>query len=328
MKTAFITGIFGQDGRHLTRVLLGRGYKVCGFVRNDSPVDPLWLEEDVQIFRGDITDYPSVCNALNFSQPNEVYHLAAMTFVPQSWATPIRMMEVNTLGTLNLLESVRQICPESRVLFACSSEAFGNVPAPQSEDSPMKPSSVYGLTKLDGYHLCRFYRDHHGLYVAVAISFNHESPIRPTRFVTRKITNGLARIMTGKQKKISLGALDSHRDWGYALDFTMAMNDMLQLQNPEVIVLGTGWTHSVSHFTDLALNYFGLDWHVVEEDELLKRPEDIHELRADCSKAKSLLNWDPMGVNNLVKMMCRYDYEFEMGKNPDWIPELVGVNHA
>ena len=321
-KIALITGISGQDGRHLVQILHERGYTVHGLLRGGLARD-INLDEEMPfvIFHdGDVTDYSSVYRALYRSVPNEIYHLAAMTFVPMSWSTPVRMVEVNTLGTLNVLEAVRNACPSARVLFAGSSEAFGNSPAPQNEQSPMKPTSVYGLTKLDGLHLCRLYRDHYDLYVSAAISFNHESPIRPIRFVTRKITNTLAKIKLEKEKVLKLGNLDAYRDWGYAKDYVEMMVSILQLEAPQDFVIGTGETHSVQEWVTSALRYFHLPGFVVETDEYLKRPEDINELRAANFKLKAEFIWNPMKFDELVHMMCKYDLELENGEDPSWLP--------
>lgn len=228
MPKAFITGISGQDGRHLAPYLKSLNYEISGLVRGqDFQRRESLLEEldYVKLFEGDITDQASLIKVLKETQPDEIYHLAAVSYVPMSWIAPTHVMDVNVGGTVNILEAMKQVAPNSKIVLASSSEIFGNVPCPQWEGSPTRPASIYGISKLVDLHLARQYRDHFSMFTSAAISFNHESPaLRPPCFVTRKITRGVARIKAGLQEKIELGNLDAKRDWGFALDYVIGMH--------------------------------------------------------------------------------------------------------
>ncbi len=321
MPKAFITGIGGQDGRHLAPYLKSLGYEVYGLLRgqNFEKRDSLKNELNfVKFYEGDITDQASLISIMKEVKPDEVYHLAGVSYVPMSWSAPSHVMEVNVLGTINLLDAVRYASPYSRVVVASSSEIFGNVQCPQHELSSMKPVSVYGLSKLSMLHLVRQYRDHYNLFTSAAISFNHESPLRPANFVTRKITRGVARVKCGLQEKIHLGNLDARRDWGYALDYMVAMRRILNHQYAEDFVLGTGVSHSIRDLLTTACRKAGLplDYSkIIEIHESEKRPEDIAELRADPSKANDVLDWSATtNFDTLIDMMVKYDLEEARGK--------------
>ncbi len=323
MPKAFITGIGGQDGRHLAPYLRSLGYEVHGLVRGQDfeKRDILKHELDfVKFHEGDITDQASLISTMKAIRPDEVYHLAGASYVPMSWSAPSYVMEVNVLGTINLLEAVRHTSPYSRVVVASSSEVFGNVRCPQHELSSMKPVSVYGLSKLCILHLARQYRDHYDLFTSCAISFNHESPLRPPNFVTRKITRGVARIKCGLQEKIQLGNLDAKRDWGYALDYMIGMHKIVNHKYADDFVLGTGASYSVRELLAIACehNDIGLDpFKIIELHDSERRPEDIMELRADPVKAHDTLDWEAeTSFDTLIDMMVRYDLSEVRGK-PD-----------
>src|SRR3990170_760420 len=296
LRKAFITGIGGQDGRHLAPYLHQNGYDVGGLVRGQDFEKRELLERELsyaKLYEGDITDFGSLIKALVDWKPNEVYHLAAVSYVPLSWKAPSHVLEVNILGTVNILEAVKEVAPKAKIVVASSSEIYGNVAAPQSEMSPMRPASVYGLSKLTDLHLTRQHRDHYGMFACTAISSNHESPLRPPIFVTRKVTRSLARIECGLQDTIEMGNLESRRDWGYSLDYMVGMHKILQHREPDDFVLGTGVSHSVKDLLDEAVKHTKIAdiSQILQSRRSLLRPEDIGESRADPSKAHRILGW-------------------------------------
>ncbi len=312
MTKAFITGIGGQDGRHLSPYLFQKGYEVAGLIRGQNFDQRELLEHELhyaKLYDGDITDLGSLVKALQDWQPDEVYHLAAVSYVPVSWTAPSHVLEVNVLGTVNILEAVKQIVPNAKIVVASSSEIFGNVPAPQNEQSPMRPASVYGLSKLTDLHLTRQYRDHYGLWASTAISSNHESCLRPPIFVTRKVTRSLARIKSGLQDKIKMGNTQARRDWGYSLDYMVGFHQIIEMTGPDDYVLGTGISHSVQDLLEIAAGILEINLDdVLEGDQKLFRPEDVNESRADPSHAIATFGWNPStSFEELIKTMCDYD---------------------
>ena len=311
---AFITGVSGQDGRHLAPYLHQNGYDIAGLVRGQDFEKRELLEKELpyaKLYEGDITDFGSLIKALADWKPDEVYHLAAISFVPLSWVAPSHVLEVNVIGTVNILEAVKGIAPGAKIVIASSSEVFGNVPIPQSETSPMKPVSVYGLSKLTDLHLTRQYRDHYGMFACAAISSNHESPLRPPCFVTRKVTRSMARIEHGLQDKIEMGNLKSKRDWGYSLDYMVGMHEILQQSIPKDFVLGTGISHSVGELLQEAYSCTlisrSLD-DILEQRDIFLRPEDVSESKADPREAYKVLGWrTETSFEKLIEMMMDYD---------------------
>lgn len=328
---AFITGIGGQDGRHLAPYLYQKGYGVAGLVRGqDFEKRELLLKElsYANLYEGDITDFGSLIKALANWKPDEVYHLAAVSYVPLSWKAPSHVLEVNVLGTVNILEAVKEIVPYAKIVVASSSEIFGNVPVPQSEISPMRPASVYGLSKLTDLHLTRQYRDHYDMFACAAISSNHESPLRPPCFVTRKITRSLARIKHGLQDKIEMGNLDSKRDWGYSLDYMVGMYEILRQGKPEDFVLGTGVSHSVRELLETACKYTGITnlSDILEQKTAFMRPEDVIEGRANPRKAYEILGWlAETKFERLIEMMVDYDLNLCEGNTESMVVKSNGI---
>lgn len=313
MKTALVTGISGQDGSYLAEHLLDEGYRVFGLIRQTSAHSlgrVGHLSERVEFLNGDLLDQNSLINAMAAAQPDEVYNLAAQSFVPASFSQPVLTGEFTALGVTRILESIRVVNPKIRFYQASSSEMFGKVESvPQNEDTKFHPRSPYGVAKLYGHWITTNYRESYGIFAVSGILFNHESPRRGPEFVTRKITLGAARIAVGKQKELRLGNLDARRDWGYTGDFVRAMRLMLQQKEPKDYVIGTGETHTVREFLDLAFSEVGLDWRqYVVIDPKLVRPAEVDLLISDPRRAKEGLGWQPtVTFRQLVKMMVEAD---------------------
>lgn len=317
MKRALITGITGQDGSYLAEFLLDKGYEVHGVVRRVAIEDPehrLWrirqLLDRVHLHAASLESYPSLFQVINKVRPDEVYHLAAQSFVSYSFDDEFSTLGININGTHFMLAAGRELVPEARFYFAASSEMFGNTSiSPQNETTPFQPRSAYGISKLAGYHLARNYRETYGLHVSCGILYNHESPRRGFEFVTRKITSRAAKIKMGLEKEIRLGNLEAKRDWGYAREYVEAMWLMLQQEEPTDYVIASGKTHSVREFLEIAFNLVDLDpYKYLVIDPHLIRPSDIDELVGDPSKAKKELGWTyNLSFKDLVKEMVRAD---------------------
>jgi len=313
VKTALITGITGQDGSYLAELLLDKGYRVVGMTRRSSTVTDeriAHLAGRIEIVAGDLLDAVSLTEAIRVTQPDEVYNLASQSFVPTSWNQPVLTGEITGLGVTRMLEAIRQVNPAIRFYQASSSEMFGKVrEEPQNELTPFHPRSPYGVAKAYGHFLTVNYRESYGLYAASGILFNHESPRRGVEFVTRKITAGAARIAAGLADTLALGNLDAERDWGFAGDYVRAMWLMLQQDEPQDYVIGTGITHSVREFAQIAFNHVGLDYRKhVTIDPLFYRPAEVDHLRADPTKAREGLGWVPeVDFAQLVRMMVSAD---------------------
>lgn len=331
MKRALIIGPTGQDGMYLTRLLLSKGYRVYGVVRgqNNPKTEALrkWAPE-INIITGDLLDPTSLISALRTSEADEVYNLGAISSVPYSWQNPQLTSQVTGIGVLNILEAIRAHHRENlqRVKFyqASSSEIFGNVQeVPQKETTLLWPRSPYGAAKAFGHHLTVNYRESYGMHASSGILFNHESPLRGSEFVTRKISIGVARIALGLQETISLGNLDSRRDWGFAGDYVEAMWAMLQQEVASDYVIATGEAHSVREFLTAAFNYVGIPrWerHVVQEGQYF-RPAEVDLLVGDATKANTLLGWRPtLGFDDLVSMMVESDL-LAQTKKRDILPD-------
>ena len=312
-KTALITGITGQDGSYLAELLLDQGYRVVGMTRRSSTVTIeriAHLVDSVEIVQGDLLDQNSLAEALRDVRPEEVYNLAAQSFVPTSWNQPVLTGEFTALGVTRLLEAIRQVDPSIRFYQASSSEMFGKVrESPQHELTSFHPRSPYGVAKVYGHWITVNYRESYGLYAASGMLFNHESPRRGLEFVTRKITDAVARIKLGITDTLSLGNLDAKRDWGYAGDYVRAMWLMLQQAEPDDFVIATGRTHSVRDFCEAAFGHAGLDYrHHVEVDPALVRPAEVDALVGDASNAQRQLGWEPtVSFEELVAMMVDAD---------------------
>ncbi|WP_243297597.1 GDP-mannose 4,6-dehydratase [Bacillus litorisediminis] len=315
MKTALITGITGQDGSYLAEFLLDKGYKVYGLRRrtateNDSNIKH--IKHEIEFISGDLSDLSSLIEAVKIAQPDEVYNLAAQSFVADSWMQPIFTGQVTALGVTNMLEAVRQVKLESRFYQASSSEMFGKVvETPQNETTPFYPRSPYGVAKVYGHWITVNYRESFDMYACSGILFNHESPRRGFEFVTRKITDGVAKIKLGLQNELRLGNLEAKRDWGFAGDYVKAMWLMLQQEVPDDYVIATGETHTVKDFIEIAFQYVGLDWrnHVVQDPKFI-RPAEVDLLIGDSTKAKDKLGWQPtVSFEQLVQMMVEHDLQ-------------------
>lgn len=312
-KTALITGITGQDGSYLAELLLKKGYKVYGMARRSSADKFERLADvikDVNIVYGDLHDQGSLNRLVEEIKPDEIYNLAAQSFVAASWNQPELTGEVTGLGALRMLESIRQINPKIRFYQASSSEMFGKVvEMPQSEQTPFYPRSPYGVAKLFAHWTTVNYRESFNLFACSGILFNHESPRRGTEFVTRKITTTVAKIKKGLEKELKLGNLDAKRDWGFAGDYVEAMYLMLNRDKPEDFVIGTGQTHTVREFCDLAFKTVGLDYNdYVVVDPAFFRPAEVDILLADSTKAQNELGWKPkVDFEQLVAMMVESD---------------------
>ncbi len=313
MKRALITGITGQDGSYLAELLLGKGYQVYGIVRRASTENFERIEQlrdQLHLVQGDLLDQTSLLEALEESQPDEAYNLAAQSFVPTSWNQPVLTGEFTGLGVTRLLEAVRRFNPKIRFYQASSSEMFGKVrESPQNELTPFYPRSPYGVAKVYGHWITVNYRESYGLFACAGILFNHESPRRGLEFVTRKISDGVARIKLGLATELHLGNLDAQRDWGFAGDYVRAMCLMLQQEEPGDYVVGTGETHTVREFVEQAFACVDLDWQqYVVIDLRFFRPAEVDHLCADSSKARRVLQWEPeVSFAELVRMMVEVD---------------------
>lgn len=315
MPTALITGITGQDGSYLAEFLLGKGYQVVGMVRRSSTVtfDRIrHIQNDLQIVQGDLLDQMSLVSLLQEYQPQEVYNLAAQSFVPTSWTQPVLTGEFTALGVTRILEAVRIVNPQIRFYQASSSEMFGKVQeVPQTERTPFYPRSPYGVAKLYGHWITINYRESYNLFACSGILFNHESPRRGLEFSTHKVTHGVAKIKLGRAQELRLGNLESRRDWGYAGDYVRAMWLMLQEDQPDDYVVATGETHSVRELCEVAFGHVGLNYqdHIVQ-DQRFFRPAEVDLLVGDASKAGQKLGWEPsMTFSELIKMMVDADLE-------------------
>jgi GDPmannose 4,6-dehydratase len=313
VQTALITGITGQDGSYLAEHLLGLGYRVVGMTRRTSTVSIERIEhfiDRVELIQGDLLDQNSLAHAIRDVRPTEVYNLAAQSFVPTSWNQPVLTGEFTALGVTRILEAIRQVDPEIRFYQASSSEMFGQVTeSPQRETTKFHPRSPYGVAKVYGHWITVNYRESYGMYAVSGILFNHESPRRGLEFVTRKITDAVARIDAGLDGELRLGNLDARRDWGFAGDYVRAMHLMLQQEEPSDYVVATGETHSVREFCAAAFAHVGLDWtgHV-SVDPSLVRPAEVDILVGDASLAHDRLGWTPtVGFTELVNMMVEAD---------------------
>ncbi len=314
-RRALITGITGQDGSYLAELLLEKGYEVHGMVRRSSEEKferISHLRSRITLHQGDLLDQYSIAAILGKVQPQEIYNLGAQSFVPTSWDQPVLTGEFTALGVTKMLEAIRHTLPKARFYQASSSEMFGKVrEVPQTEATPFHPRSPYGAAKAYGHFITVNYRESFGLYAVSGILFNHESPRRGLEFVTRKISDGVARIKLGLSKELRLGNLDAKRDWGYAGDYVEAMWRMLQRDEPGDYVVATGETHTVREFCEAAFGRVGLDWepHVVVDPEFY-RPAEVEVLLGDASKARAELGWEPkVGFRELVAMMVDADLE-------------------
>lgn len=316
-KTALITGILGQDGPYLAKHLIEKGYKVYGLMRRYSQphmdnLKFLGLEHDVDFVEGDLTDESSLLNLIKTTRPNEIYNLAAQSFVGSSWDQAKLTTEVNSLGVLYLLNSIKFFSPTTKFYQASTSEMFGlsNDGGYQDENTVFHPRSPYGISKVYAYWMTVNFRESYGIFTTNGILFNHESPLRGIQFVTRKITDGVARIKLGLADSISLGNLDAKRDWGFAGDYVEAMYLMMQADQPDDYVIGTGETHAVSEFVELAFAEVGItDWKkYVIIDARFKRPAEVPHLLGRATKANTKLGWKPkMAFKDLVKTMVAAD---------------------
>jgi GDPmannose 4,6-dehydratase len=312
-KSALITGITGQDGSYLAELLLEKGYRVAGMVRRSSTENFQRIEhlrDQVQLLQGDLLDQTSIASVLDQVRPDEVYNLAAMSFVPTSWQKPVLTAEFTAVGVTRVLDALRQTCPKARFYQASSSEMFGKVrETPQTETTPFHPRSPYGVAKVYGHYITVNYRESYGLHACSGILFNHESPRRGLEFVTRKITHGVARIKLGLASELRLGNLQAKRDWGFAGDYVRAMWLMLQADQADDYIVGTGQTHSVEEFVRIAFDRAGLDWRrYVVVDPQFYRPAEVDLLLGNPAKARMQLRWEPeVSFEQLVTMMVDAD---------------------
>ncbi|HNS65369.1 MAG TPA: GDP-mannose 4,6-dehydratase [Candidatus Woesebacteria bacterium] len=319
-KKAFITGITGQDGSYLAELLLEKDYLVYGLTRRTSTqnfarIEQIMHHPNLRLISGDLIDQGSLNTSLQSIQPDEVYNLAAQSFVQASWEQPVLTGEFTALGVTRVLEAIRLVCPKARFYQASSSEMFGKVrEVPQNENTPFYPRSPYGVAKVYGHWITVNYRESYDLYAVSGILFNHESPRRGLEFVTRKIANGVARVKLGKQSHVELGNLEAKRDWGYAKDYVVAMWLMLQQENPDDYVIATGETHSVKEFFQLACKVAGIEnWEsIIKHNPIYDRPAEVDLLIGDASKAKKQLNWEPsLTFSQLVELMVQAELELE-----------------
>ena len=323
MKKALVTGITGQDGSYLAEMLLSKGYEVHGMIRRSSSfntgrIDHLYHDPHEEglplvLHYGDLTDGSQLARLIHKVEPEEIYDLAAQSHVMVSFEQPEYTGDVTGLGVTRLLEAIRESGVDTRLYHASSSEIFGDALSPQSEDSPFRPRSPYAVAKLYAHWIVRTYRGAYGMYAVSGILFNHESERRGETFVTRKITRGVARIVAGRQERLYLGNLDSARDWGHARDFVDAIWLMMQRDKPRDYVIGTGESHTVREFCELAFGHVGLDWErYVELDPRYLRPLEVEELRADPTRARAELGWKPkVSFTELVNGMVEYDLGLE-----------------
>jgi GDPmannose 4,6-dehydratase len=315
MPTALISGITGQDGSYLAEFLLEKGYNVVGMVRRSSTVTferISHIQDKMTIVQGDLHDQSSLVSLMEDYKPDEIYNLAAQSFVPTSWSQPVLTGEVTALGVTRMLEAIRMVKPKARFYQASSSEMFGKVlEVPQKETTPFYPRSPYGVAKVYGHWITVNYRESYDMHAVSGILFNHESPRRGLEFVTRKITYGVARIKLGLQEELRLGNLESRRDWGFAGDYVRGMWMMLQQDSPDDYVIGTGETHSVGEFCEIAFNHVGLDYKdYVVQDPKFYRPAEVDLLVSDPTKAREELGWEPeVGFKELITMMIDADLE-------------------
>lgn len=322
-KRALITGITGQDGSFLADFLLEKGYEVFGLVRRSSTLNferIRHIQDRITILSGDLLDQNSLLTAVAEAQPDEVYNLAAQSFVPASWAQPVLTGEATALGVMRLLEAVRRVNRQARIYQASSSEMFGKVrESPQSETTPFYPRSPYGVAKVYGHWITVNYRESYDLFAVSGILFNHESPRRGLEFVTRKVSYNAARIKLGLAEELRLGNMEARRDWGYAGDYVRAMWMMLQQDEPRDYVVGTGIQHSVQDLVETAFGCLDLDWRdYVFLDERLKRPAEVETLVADASRARRELGWEPsVEFRALVEMMVDSDLEIVRSQPPE-----------
>ncbi|HKB92913.1 MAG TPA: GDP-mannose 4,6-dehydratase [Gaiellaceae bacterium] len=314
-RKAFLTGITGQDGSYLAEILLEKGYEVYGMIRRSSSFNTARIDHifgDVELVFGDLTDGSVLNQLMRTIRPDEVYNLGAQSHVAVSFGVPEYTADAGAMGTLRLLDAIREEGVECRFYQASSSEMFGQVrETPQNEETPFHPRSPYGVSKVFGYWITRNYREAYGMYTCNGILFNHESPRRGPTFVTRKITRAVGAILRGEQDELRLGNLQAKRDWGYARDYMEGAWRMLQADAPDDYVLATGETHSVEDFLDAAFGHAGLDWHdYVKLDERYLRPAEVDLLIGDYSKAKEKLGWEPtVRFEELVRMMVDHDRE-------------------
>ena len=314
-KRVIITGITGQDGSYLAELLLEKGYEVYGMVRRSSTPN-LWRIQDVldrvTLKPADLLDQLSLIRLIDEVRPHELYNLAAMSFVPASWDQPMLTGEYNSQGVTRLLDAIRQVDPTIRFYQASSSEMFGKVrEMPQTETTPFSPRSPYGVSKVFAHYITVNYRESYNLFAVSGMLFNHESPRRGVEFVTRKVTDGVARIKLGLTDTLSIGNLDAQRDWGFAGDYVRAMWLMLQQDTPRDYVIATGVSHSVRQLVEIAFTHAGLDWEKhVRVDPALLRPAEVEHLLGDATKARRELSWKPeVNFNQLIEMMVDADLE-------------------
>jgi GDPmannose 4,6-dehydratase len=315
MPTAVITGITGQDGSYLAECLLAKGYRVVGIVRRASTENferIASFRDRLELRQADLLDQLSLIEVLKEVRPDEVYNLAAQSFVPTSWQQPVLTAEFDAVGVTRLLEAMRLVAPQARFYQASSSEMFGRVrETPQRETTPFHPRSPYGVAKVYGHYITVNYRESYGLFTCSGILFNHESARRGREFVTRKVSDGVARIKLGLAKELRLGNLAARRDWGFAGDYVQAMWLMLQQPEGDDYVVATGETHSVEELVDVAFRCVGLDWRqYVREDPAFLRPAEVDLLIGDATKARTALGWKPqVTFTDLVEMMVRADVD-------------------
>ena len=314
-RTALITGITGQDGSYLAELLLEKGYRVVGMVRRASTENferIAHLRDKLELRQADLLDQLSLIDLLRDTEPDEVYNLAAQSFVPTSWLQPVLTTEFDAVGVTRLLEGIRLVAPKARFYQASSSEMFGKVrETPQRETTPFYPRSPYGVAKAYGHFITVNYRESYKLFACSGILFNHESPRRGREFVTRKVSDGVAAIKLGQAKELALGNLDARRDWGFAGDYVEGMWRMLQQPEPDDYVVATGEAHTVRDLVEIAFAYVGLDWReYVRADPALLRPAEVDTLIGDASKARRVLGWAPrVSFRGLVEMMVQADLE-------------------
>ena len=319
-KSAFITGITGQDGSYLAELLLDKGYKIYGFVRRVALEDErhrlnriLHIINDIELIPGSLESYPSIYKAINSVKPDEIYHLAGQSFVSYSFEDEFSTLQSNISGTHYILSAFKEIVPKAKFYFAASSEMFGNVKqVPQNEETPFHPRSAYGISKVAGFYLTKNYRESYNLFACNGILYNHESPRRGFEFVTRKITSHVAMIKLGITDKLELGNLDAKRDWGHSKDYVRAMWSMLQQKKPDDYVICTGNAHSVREFCEKAFSHVGLDYkNYVEINQKFYRPSEIDILLGDYSKSKNILKWEPkVNFNELIEEMVDSDLKY------------------
>ena len=322
MEKALISGINGQDGSYLAELLLSKNYEVHGIIRHTATENKEHrfsrinhILDRITLHYADITNYASICKVVQKVQPDEFYHLAAMSFVAVSFEDYFTTLNVNVNGTLHVLSAIKEFAPKCKVYNATSSEMMGKVlEIPQTEKTPFYPRSVYGISKVASFDLARNFREAYNLFISNGILYNHESPKRGIEFVTRKITNAVARIKLGKQDKLYLGNIDAKRDWGFSGDYCLAMWLILQQEKPDDFVIATNEVHSIKEFLEEAFSYVNLNWKdYVVIDEKFKRPSDVDLLIGDYSKAKRILGWGPkIRFKKLVRLMVDHDLQAQL----------------